>query len=502
MISVVVTTMWLTLTDVFCLIPFLGSLSCGHFVIPSQDIISSQSDYSRDGVIRCSNVGTILNKLCHQIETLTDTKGCDIWECNDKFTDIRLPRILFDEANEKENIINLLSNKFDLKCEVMVDNLEDLIHESTPQERDRETYLSLLSTFPIRNDNDRTFSSLSKSSIHGEMMQYFFHEYRDLKTLQIWFQLLTSSFPDIVTLKELGPTPDNNTIPILEVNTHNKKSNPKGKTIVITGGIHSREWISVSTACYVIYQLLNDFINDPNPEDNVLQSLNFIVAPMINPDGYEYTWEHDRLWRKTRGDTGTVECPGFDLDRSFSYQWQPTNDFPCSGNFNGEDALEATEAKLWDKYISETFPHHVKGSPKDKNKKGKKLVGFIDFHSYSQEILYPFTYSCENLPKDIENLLELAYDLSKTVRKHTGRQYDVVQSCKDRDADISPVSGAGSLLDYMYHRGAHWGYQIKLRDTGNYGFLLPSRFIEPVGQEATNVVKYYCDFILNPPTWG
>ena len=53
----------------------------------------------------------------------------------------------------------------------------------------------------------------------------------------------------------------------------------------------------------------------------------------------------------------------------------------------------------------------------------------------------------------------------------------------------------------MYDVGARFSYQIKLRDTGNHGFLLPAKFIEPVGKEATEVMKTLCNFLLNPTTW-
>ncbi len=41
-----------------------------------------------------------------------------------------------------------------------------------------------------------------------------------------------------------------------------------------------------------------------------------------------------------------------------------------------------------------------------------------------------------------------------------------------------------------------YAYQIKLRDTGSYGFLLPADNIVPTGEEALAAVKYLGSWLL------
>lgn len=459
-----------------------------HFISKQYEL--SHTDYSNFGVIRCyykDTTNPISNDQIYQ-KLSKYSNHIEIWTNNDKFVDFQINQHLFKKINQ-------FSKRLNSKCEIIIDNLDTLIKESLPSNKwDYEFFDNMLKSYP--NREDEIFDLINTNDIHHKLSKYFFQDYRDLNSLENWFHVLTQWFPDILNLYTLGSTFENNNLYALEINVNNKTANPDGKTIVMTGGLHSREWISISTVCYIMFQLLNEYAlnnngNNNQKGDHVFNSFNFVFIPVLNPDGYEYTWTTDRLWRKNRQDTGNKDCPGFDLDRTFGYHWQPTWEYPCSSNYNGETPFIAKESQLLDQYIKNKF-----GSAMNET-----LYVFLDFHSYSQEILYPFTYSCDDLPNDIENLLELAYDLSKRIRKYSGVQYDVRQSCKDRDADINPMAGSGSLLDYMYHKGAHISYQIKLRDTGNFGFLLPPKFIEPVGKEATDMVKALCDFLLNPSTW-
>ncbi|GFS16772.1 carboxypeptidase [Elysia marginata] len=66
--------------------------------------------------------------------------------------------------------------------------------------------------------------------------------------------------------------------------------NPTPKEIIfIDGGIHSREWISPAMALEIIHRLALNTEQDPQV-DQLLDIYNFIVVPLVNPDGYAYTF--------------------------------------------------------------------------------------------------------------------------------------------------------------------------------------------------------------------
>lgn len=376
----------------------------------------------------------------------------DQWEANAQFVDFKIPTEDLDKVQGGE---------------IIIDNLAQLVFESYPN----ETGFMDLKT--LENEG---------MDIHA-LSDIFFKEYRPLATIYSWLDLLKETFPDLVTIEWLGQTFEGRDMKAIHLSSPAGLNRDK-KTIVITGGVHAREWISVSTALFTIFNVLKNYGSSAK-ETKYLNHLDFLIIPVFNPDGYEYTWNSDRLWRKNRQETYVPKCFGIDIDHSFAYHWTRSEDFPCGESYSGETKFEAMEAYNLHHYINITKNDH-------------DIYGFLDFHSYTQKILYPYAYSCDELPRDHENLVELAYGLSKAIRLRKGKYYDVEPACLDRGVDVIPGLGAGTSLDYMYNVRADWAFQLKLRDTGSHGFLLPSNYITPVGKEIYAAVKYFCEFILSP----
>lgn len=317
--------------------------------------------------------------------------------------------------------------------------------------------------------------------------EVFFKQYRPLLSIDAWLDLLQLTYPDLITSEVIGKTYENRDFKVLHILIdHDDVPHEDKKTIVITGGVHAREWISVSSTLYTIYEMLNVYENSPERWKELAQ-LDFLFIPVLNPDGYDYTWNSDRLWRKNRqqvegGDN--AGCTGIDIDHSFDYHWTQSSDTACGEEYAGQAPFEAYELKIWNDYLNSTNTNH-------------KIWGYIDLHSYSQEILYPYAYSCNETPRDQENLIELAYGISKAIRLTSGKSYAVLPACVDRDLDLIPDLGSGSALDFMYHHRAFWAYQVKLRDSGSHGFLLPEKYIQPVGEEIAAGIRFFCRFILS-----
>lgn len=54
--------------------------------------------------------------------------------------------------------------------------------------------------------------------------------------------------------------------------------------ILVEGGMHAREWISPAFVTYIIQELVE---NEDNR--NMIENTNWLIVPVLNPDGYEHT---------------------------------------------------------------------------------------------------------------------------------------------------------------------------------------------------------------------
>lgn len=389
-----------------------------------------------------------------------------------------------DEENLFKIVERFSTREYKLEYLVIIEDLAQKVFESYPNGYKSGSHLEKFGTSTASSYIKEVTDEVVQATEANVFSELFFKDYRPLETIDAWLDILVQTFPDLLTIEEIGQTYEHRTYKTVHLSAKNDDDNShkEKKTIVITGGVHAREWISVSSVCYTIYGMLQYYMEHPDERD-ILDQLDFLFIPVLNPDGYVYTWTTDRLWRKNRQETTFPKCFGIDIDHSYDYHWTRSLDWACGEDYSGEVPFEAIESRIWNDYLNATN-HNL------------NMYGYIDLHSYSQEVLYPYAYSCSQQPRDEENLIELAYGISKAIRLQSGKNYQVLPACIDKDLDLLPDLGSGSALDFMYHNKAFWAYQLKLRDSGSHGFLLPGKYVEPVGKEILAGIRYFCSFIL------
>lgn len=401
----------------------------------------------------------------------------DVWAFTDDYVDIRL------HSDEVAPLLSLLPKPLRASQSTLISDLAAAVYQSLPSDSGRGRMEPEPSWTPSR-------SLLAADNL-------FFQDYQPLPVIIRWMRLLEAMFPSYVRYTTIGKSYEGRDIPALRVGVPALVTPDKPrKTIVVTGGLHAREWISTSTVNYLAWSFITSFGKEPMIT-KLLDEFDIIFMPAINPDGVEYTWQVDRLWRKSRQETNLRFCRGLDLDHAFGYEWDGSaaQSDPCSETYGGEQPFQAVEAGQLAAWARNESLNNV------------QFVGLLDLHSYSQQVLFPFSYSCSVDPPNRENLEELAAGIAKAIRLSNGESYSVSSACEGAVAADDELkrdglwprieSGGGSAIDWFYHEmRAHFSYQIKLRDMGSYGFLLPKEHIVPTGEEMFNAMKYFGDYLL------
>ena len=418
------------------------------------------------------------------IDKAADTLYLDVWDTNDKWADIRIAQDVI------EPFLGLLPASLRASHKPLMHDLAQAVADNYPSTSGQD---------PTQH---RGFTPSLRVAEAGDH-ELFFREYQPLSVMVPWMKLMQSLFPSHTRLISIGKSYEGRDILGLRVGVHPTNGEDEAEprqTIIISGGSHAREWISASSVNYVAYSLITRY-GKYSAITKFLTHFDIVFIPTLNPDGYAYTWEQDRLWRKNRQDTDFQYCPGVDLDRAFGFEWdgESTRSNPCSESYAGDYAFDGVEAKA--------FADWAKNETSAGN---STFVAFIDLHSYSQQVLYPYAYSCAAVPPSLENLEELAMILAKALRVTNGHAYGVSSACEGSitlaatrsrgDKVVVPKTEltGGSALDWFYHElGVKWSYQIKLRDQGSYGFLLPKHNIVPTGQETFNAVLALGKFLLS-----
>jgi len=343
----------------------------------------------------------------------------------------------------KDYFVSLLGRNH-MNYSVMIPNVQTLI---TAEESYSQSVRDLEQKFPLSTG----------------ATDPFFNDYRTWDEINQWLDNIALQYPTLVQLVALNQSYEGRTIRVMKVTAPSNKGTRK--TIVWEGGIHAREWITHASMCYMISKMVTLYGVDSATTD-MLNTFEVHIVPVVNPDGYVYTWTTDRMWRKTRSKNPGSPCIGTDPNRNWDDHWCEVgaSHVACSDDYCGSKAFSEAEVWTMANYVAVTNQKQI-------------VLEFIDYHSYGQLYMAPYGWSASPPPDATAqaNLGNAAVAALNSVNNYI-YQYGQIYTI------IYPASGSSADWGYDVAK-VKYCYGIELRDTGEYGFLLPASQIVPQGEE-------------------
>jgi carboxypeptidase T len=292
----------------------------------------------------------------------------------------------------------------------------------------------------------------------GGAARAWFDDFKPLAEIYSYLDTLAAGRPDLATTFDVGQSLEGRTVRGIRI-SNDAFGDPACKpTILFNACQHAREWIAPMVAMYAADRLLADYGSDAAITE-LLDRAEILIVPVVNTDGYEYTWTNQRLWRKNRRDNGDGTF-GVDLNRNWGYEWG--HDVGSSGNtrsetYRGGGPFSEPETQIL-RDLALSLP---------------RLAAQVDLHSYGQLILAPWGYTID-LPPEHQTFQMLGAEMQQAIQSVHGRLYTHGPTY----TELYPISGGEG--DWFWgDRGVH-NFLIELRGSG---FVLPPEQIIPNSEE-------------------
>eukprot|EP00658_Telonema_sp_P-2_P032791 TRINITY_DN24195_c0_g1_i3.p1 TRINITY_DN24195_c0_g1~~TRINITY_DN24195_c0_g1_i3.p1 ORF type:complete len:419 (+),score=83.35 TRINITY_DN24195_c0_g1_i3:79-1335(+) len=284
----------------------------------------------------------------------------------------------------------------------------------------------------------------------------WFERYHRFDEITAKLHELATAHPNHMKLiASIGETGEGRKIPVVVISPDGQSSAARTQ-IWISGGQHAREWAAPSTVMRIVKELAAAYKSGEHGDD--LAQLEFHVAPVLNPDGYEYSHTADRLWRKNRRENSDGSY-GVDLNRNWPNHWgEDGGSGTKEQDYQGTAEASEPEVQAVMKYMHDNLPSAAAG---------------IDYHSYGKMILRSPGWRRGN-DKDEHMLRRLGGAMRDGTASAGGGSYKSMHA-----ADLYPCTGA--MDDWMSEQVGMWGHGWTVElPSGGQQFMLPEADLEKV----------------------
>ncbi|MEV5265919.1 M14 family metallopeptidase [Streptomyces werraensis] len=273
-----------------------------------------------------------------------------------------------------------------------------------------------------------------------------------------------AAYPSIMSKRVIGKSYQGRDIVAVKV-SDNVGADEAEPEVLFTHHQHAREHLTVEMALYLLRELGAGYGSDARVT-KMVQEREIWIVPDLNPDGGEYdiaTGSY-RSWRKNRQPNSGSSYVGTDLNRNWDYRWG------CCGGSSGSKSSEtyrgsAPESAPEVKVVADFVRGRVVGGV-------QQIKAGIDFHTYSELVLWPFGYTYSDTTTGMTADDHAAF-------KAVGQKMAASNGYTAQQSSDLYITD-GSIDDYLW--GAHkiFGYTFEMypRSASGGGFYPPDEVIE------------------------
>jgi murein tripeptide amidase MpaA len=286
----------------------------------------------------------------------------------------------------------------------------------------------------------------------------WFADFKNLAAINARLDALVAARPDLCAIVTCGSSIQGRSIRGIRISRQ-----PVGTSMpafLFTATQHAREWGGTMTGMWIADRMVEAADTDPRISA-VLDASEVFVFPVCNPDGYEFSWTTNRLWRKNRR-LNSGGSYGVDLNRNWGYGWggAGASSNQSSETYRGTAAFSEPEtAGFRDWALPRT-----------------NIAAHLDIHAYSELLLWPWGYT-STLSPDQGSFNRVGLAAQAALKAVNGLTY----TAGPINTTIYPASGG--MNDWAYGSAGQLSYCTEVRDTGAYGFIMPASEIVPTAQE-------------------
>jgi len=287
-----------------------------------------------------------------------------------------------------------------------------------------------------------------------------YHNYAEMVTE---VNQIVAQYPAIASKRVLGKTYENRDIVAVKI-SDNVGTDEAEPEVLYDANHHAREHITVEMAVYLLHLFADNYATDSRIRD-IVNSREIWIVPSVNPDGAEYDVATGRYrsWRKNRQPNSGSSNVGTDLNRNYGYRWGccgGSSGSTSSETYRGPSAFSAPETRV----IRDFVDSRVVGGV-------QQIKAVMDFHSYSELVLWPFGYTTANTPT---GMTADQYNTFATF----GRQMAATNNyTPEQSSDLYIADGV--LLDWLWatHKIFAYTFEMYPRGSSGGGFYPPASVI-------------------------